>query len=109
MPWLNKKRVTELAEAGLTSSEIAHKEEKSKRSVQRVLKKQGLARPRGRPPAALDEDFLNMYHKVNAVPRQITRVEAAQALGCSLRTLDRKFKEIRNARRVELETNRSAR
>ena len=106
MAWVNKKRVKELAELGLSSSQIAEKEDKSQRAVQRALQKEGLSKPRGRPAIALDDAFLTMYHKVNSVPKIMTRADAAQALGCSLRTLDRKFSEIKRARRANVQTSR---
>jgi len=109
MAWLNKKKVQELAEQGMSSAAIARREDKSERAVQRTLKKVGLSKPQGRPPIALDSDFEAMYVKVNLVPKQTTRAQAAVELGCSLRTLDRRFKEIKRARRAKHETGRSKR
>lgn len=68
---------------------------KSTRTLQRVHKKMGMSRPVGRPAAALDSDFEDMYVKVKM--RRMTKQEAADALSCSVRTLERKFKQIKDA------------
>lgn len=68
---------------------------KTARSQQRLQKRLGLARPVGRPPAALDSDFDDVYVKVKM--RRMTKQEAADQLGCSVRTLERKFKLIKQA------------
>lgn len=69
---------------------------KSTRTQQRVNAAMGTTRPVGRPPVALDSDFDAVYVKVTL--RQITKQQAADELECSVRTLERKFKAIRQAR-----------
>lgn len=68
---------------------------KSRRTQQRVNSMMGTARPVGRPAVALDSDFEAVYVKVKM--RQMTKQEAADSLRCSVRTLERKFKQIKQA------------
>ena len=69
---------------------------KTERTAQRHRVKSGEARPAGRPPAALDSEFDEMYVNVNM--RRMTMQEAADRLGCTVRTLQRRFKTIRQNR-----------
>ena len=66
---------------------------KSRRTQQRHRKQIGHSRPVGRPRAALDSTLMDMYVKVTR--RELTMQEAADMVGCTIRTLQRHFKSIR--------------
>ena len=68
---------------------------KSKRTQQRHRAKTGAVRPVGRPQAALDSVIVDMYVKVTR--RELTIQEAADQCNCSVRTLQRHFKNIRQS------------
>lgn len=93
---IDRNKVREMAEQGKTSSQISRVEKKSRRAVQRVLSKLGMSRPTGRP--TLDADWDDVYDKVKSFPPQMSVAQAANLLNCSVRTVQRKFKQIKNAR-----------
>lgn len=66
---------------------------KSRRTQQRHRKQIGQTRPVGRPRVALDSTLMDMYVKVTR--RELTMQEAADMIGCTVRTLQRHFKNIR--------------
>lgn len=88
----------ELAAEGKTSSQISRVQKKSKRAVQRALNKLGMSRPAGRPRASLDEEWEAVYVKVKGQPQTMTVVQAANHLGCSVRTVQRRFKQMQHDR-----------
>lgn len=78
------------------------RKEISLRQEQRIRRKMGQAQPPGRPRKAVDDALVTMYIKVTT--RRITLAQAAQELGCSIRTLQRRIKEIKNADRANADS-----
>jgi hypothetical protein len=93
----NDAKLRQLLERGADAREVAEELGVKLRTAQRLMADVGHARRAGRPSRIKDEDVMRAFERVVIIRNQ-TYDEAALEVGCCVRTLKRKFREM-NARR----------
>lgn len=89
----NERKLQELLERKASPQEIAEELGIKLRTAQRMLADIGHARRAGRPSKINPDDVQRMYERV-VIIRNTTYDEAAAEIGCCVRTLKRKFREL---------------
>lgn len=90
-------KLRELLQRGASAQEIAEELGVKLRTAQRLMADVGHARRAGRPSKIRPEDVQRAFERVVIIRNQ-TYDEAALEIGCCVRTLKRKFRELNSAR-----------